>query len=151
MSSLKLIITSCGSEAGYEEGGMDFNNRDGKMLQRSAFFPLANAAGERRCLCFTAECRGMAASGHAEGSYGWLLQPSFPLESEVLVNSHYRACDQLLDKASPVMGLKTHTKWPFQNNCEGISPPVVNNRMKRCNPQNLKHATLQITFLLRAI
>lgn len=100
MSSLKLIITSCGSEAGYEEGGMDFNNRDGKMLQRSAFFPVANAAGERSCLCFTAECREMAASGHAEGSYGWLLQPSFPLESEVLVNSHYKAYVQLLDSHS---------------------------------------------------
>lgn len=112
MSSLKLIITSCGSEAGYEEGGMDFNNRDGKMLQRSAFFPLANAAGERSCLCFTAECREMAASGHAEGSNGWLLQPSFPLESEVLVNSHIRPI--LLDKVSPVMGLRHVPNDPFR-------------------------------------
>lgn len=114
MSSLKLIITSCGSEAGYEEGGMDFNNRDGKMLQRSAFFPLANAAGERGCLCFTAECRELAASGYAEGSYGWLLQPSFPLESEVLVNSHYKAYVQLLDKVSPVMGLRHVPSDPFR-------------------------------------
>lgn len=54
----------------------------------------------------------MAASGRVQGSYGWLLQPSFPLGSEALVNSHHKA-GKLLAKVSPVMGLRHIPNDPF--------------------------------------
>lgn len=41
------------------------------------------------------------------------MEPSFPLESEVLVNSHYKACIKLLDKGSPLMGLRRIANDPF--------------------------------------
>ena len=41
------------------------------------------------------------------------MEPSFPLESEVLVNSHYKAYVKLLDKVSPLMGLRHIPNDPF--------------------------------------